>query len=75
MLRGKENIGNTKEFTQSLMDEFDFFFFKKKSMSLKLKEDGVYSRERCKEIKIFDILIAKKIYFPAQKGLSWVLKQ
>ena len=44
-------------------------------MSLKLKEDGVYSRERCKEIKIFDILIAKKIYFPAQKGLSWVLKQ
>lgn len=44
-------------------------------MSLKLKEDGVYSRERCKEIKNFDILIAKKIYFPAQKGLSWVLKQ
>ena len=74
MLRGNENIGNIKEFTQSLMDVFDFFL-KKKSMSLKLKEDGVYSRERCKEIKNFDILIAKKIYFPAQKGLSWVLKQ
>ena len=33
MLRGNENIGNTKEFTQSLMDVFDFFFLKEINVS------------------------------------------